>query len=61
MAENVKLALSLDSMEQDPLTTYMLDDVLNLATGTQNVECIYAVINNTYALLKSEFHQDKAL
>ena len=53
MAENVKLALSLDSMEQDPLTTYMLDDVLfivkkciNLATGSQNVDCIYVIINN---------------
>ena len=69
MAENVKLALSLDSMEQDPLTTYMLDDVLfivkkciNLATGSQNVDCIYAIIHNACSLPKSEFNrvfQDK--
>ena len=59
MNANVMLTLSLDSMEQDQLTTFILDVVLNLATGTENVECIYTVINNTYTLLKSEFHQDK--
>jgi len=62
MAENVKLALSLDSMEQDQLTTSMLDDVffivkkcINRATGSQNVDCICAVINNACTLLESDF------
>jgi len=62
MSENVKLALSLDSMEQDQLTTSMLDDVffivkkcINRATGSQNVDCICAVINNACTLLESDF------
>ena len=64
MAENVKLALSLDSMEQDQLTTSMLDDVffivkkcVNKATGSQNVDCICAVINNACTLLESDFYR----
>jgi len=64
MAENVKLALSLDSMEQDQLTTSMLDDVffivkkcINRATGSQNVDCICAVINNACTLLESDFYR----
>merc|ERR1719233_351237 len=64
MAENVKLALSLDGMEQDQLTTSMLDDVffivkkcINRATGSQNVDCICAVINNACTLLESDFYK----
>eukprot|EP00090_Calanus_glacialis_P039767 TRINITY_DN6924_c0_g1_i1.p1 TRINITY_DN6924_c0_g1~~TRINITY_DN6924_c0_g1_i1.p1 ORF type:complete len:751 (-),score=327.81 TRINITY_DN6924_c0_g1_i1:125-2344(-) len=64
MAENVKLALSLDGMEQDQLTTSMLDDVffivkkcINRATGSQNVDCICAVINNACTLLESDFYR----
>ena len=47
MSENVKLAISLDSSEQDQLTTSMLDDVffivkkcIGRAISSQNVDCI---------------------
>merc|ERR1719397_2241813 len=62
MSENVKLALSLDSQEQDQLTTSMLDDVffimkkcISRATGSHNVDGVCAVINNACTLLESEF------
>ena len=47
MSENVKLAISLDSSEQDQLTTSMLDDVffivkkcIGRVISSQNVDCI---------------------
>jgi hypothetical protein len=62
MAENLKLAISLDCMEADQLTTSMLDDVffivkkcIGRATTTQNVDGICAVINNAVTLLESDF------
>jgi len=62
MSENVKLALSLDSQEQDQLTTSMLDDVffimkkcISRATGSHNVDGVCAVINNACTLLESDF------
>ena len=64
MSENLKLAISLDSMEADQLTTSMLDDVffivkkcIGRATTTQNVDGICAVINNAVTLLESDFLQ----
>jgi len=64
MAENLRLAISLDSMEADQLTTSMLDDVffiikkcIGRATTTHNVDGICAVINNAVTLLESEFVQ----
>jgi len=64
MTENVKLALSLDSMEADQMTTSMLDDVffivkkcISRATGSQNVDGICAVINNAVTLLEADFIQ----
>jgi len=62
MSENVKLAISLDSSEQDQLTTSMLDDVFFIvkkcvgrAVSSQNVDCICAVLNNACTLLESDF------
>jgi len=62
MSENVKLAISLDSSEQDQLTTSMLDDVffivkkcIGRAISSQNVDCICAVLNNACTLLESDF------
>ena len=62
MAENLKLAIQLDTMEADQLTTSMLDDVffivkkcIGRATTTQNVDGICAVINNAVTLLESDF------
>merc|ERR1719430_993758 len=64
MSENLKLAISLDTMEADQLTTSMLDDVffivkkcIGRATTTQNVDGICAVINNAVTLLESDFLQ----
>ena len=64
MAENVALAISLDSSEQDQLTTSMLDDVffivkkcIGRAVSSQNVDCICAVLNNACTLLESDFLQ----
>ena len=62
MSENVKLAISLDSSEQDQLTTSMLDDVFFIVKkcvgrgiSSQNVDCICAVLNNAVTLLESDF------
>ena len=62
MSENVKLAITLDSVEQDQLTTSMLDDVFFIvkkcvgrAVSSQNVDCICAVLNNACTLLESDF------
>ena len=64
MSENVALAISLDSSEQDQLTTSMLDDVffivkkcIGRAVSSQNVDCICAVLNNACTLLESDFLQ----
>merc|ERR550519_2562737 len=64
LSENLALAISLDSSEQDQLTTSMLDDVffivkkcIGRATTTQNVDGICAVINNAVTLLESDFLQ----
>ena len=64
MSENLALAISLDSSEQDQLTTSMLDDVffivkkcIGRAVSSQNVDCICAVLNNACTLLESDFLQ----
>ena len=62
MSENIKLAISLDSVEPDQLTTSMLDDVFFIvkkcvgrAVSSQNVDCICALLNNACTLLESDF------